>query len=182
VPGTRILVLLASSIAASALALVSVSVAVGGAGVPVCRGGDLSGSFTVVRGSAGAGNISYTLRIRNRSGHECFVSGLPGLRLLGRSGRALPTHVVAAHPGELTAVRVVLRPGSYAAATARFSPDVPGVGESRPCERTAYRVRVTPPPGGGTFVAPVSPPTLVCEHGRMTMSVLVAGRTGPRSP
>ena len=169
--------------AAAALALAAVSVAGAGRGEATCRGGDLSGSFSAVPGSAGAGSISYTLRLRNRSLHECFVSGLPGLQLLGRAGRPLPTHVRAAHPGQLTAVRVLLRPGSFAAATARFSPDVPGPGEpvDRPCEQAAYRVRITPPPGGGTLVVPVRPPTAVCEHGQMTLSAVVAGRTGPQS-
>ena len=110
-----------------------------------------------------------------------LVSGYALLRLLDRAGEPLPTHVWPAHPGQLTAVRVVLQPGGYAAATARFSPDVPGPGEqvARQCERTAYHVRVTAPPGKGSLVAPVLPATPVCEHGRMVLSVLVAGRNGP---
>lgn len=85
--------------------------------------------------------------------------------------------VEPAFRGGLTAVRVVLRPGGRAKATARFSPDIPGPGEQAdgPCERTAYRVRVTPPPGGGTLIAPVTPPTPVCEHGHMLLSALSPG-------
>jgi Domain of unknown function (DUF4232) len=146
--------------------------------VAPCTGGQLSGTFSAIYGSAGAGSISYSLRLRNRSRQTCFVSGLAGLRLLGKLGRPLPTHVVPAFRGALTAVRVVLRPGARAKATARFSPDVPGTGEPvavRMCEPTAYRVRVTPPPGGGTLVAPVRPPTPVCEHGTIVLSALSAG-------
>jgi hypothetical protein len=161
-----------------AAATLSVLALAGGgraATVVPCTGAQLSGTFSVVRGSAGAGNIVYALRLRNRSPRTCFVSGLAGLRLLGRTGRALPTHVTAAFPGALTAVIVRLRPGAAAKATARFSPDVPGPGETgRVCEPTAYRVRVTPPPGGGTLVAPVVPPTPVCEHGRLQLSALSA--------
>ena len=72
-------------------------------------------------------------------------------------------------------VPVVLRPGHGAHAQARFSPDVPGVGEpvaGRNCERTAYSMRVTLLPGNATFLAPVRPPTPVCEHGRMAVSAL----------
>jgi Domain of unknown function (DUF4232) len=138
-----------------------------------CTGARLGGTFSVVPGSAGAGNIVYALRLRNRSARTCVVSGLAGLRLLGRTGRALPTHVTPAFRGALTAVIVRLRPGATAKATARFSPDVPGPGETGSvCEPTAYRVRVTPPPGGGTLVAPVVPPTPVCEHGRLQLSAL----------
>jgi Protein of unknown function (DUF4232) len=147
-----------------------------------CRGSQLSAVFRVVPGSAGAGNIVYVLQIRNRSTRACFVSGLPLPRLLDRAGRPLPTHVIAARPGELTAVRVVLRPGAYAAADGRFSPDVPGPGEpvaGRRCERTAYRIRLTPPPGSGTVTGRVVPPTPVCEHGGMQFSAFVAGKRGP---
>jgi uncharacterized protein DUF4232 len=162
------------SVAAAALAFAG-----GGSTSPVrpCTGSMLSGTFSAIYGSAGAGNISYALRLRNRSRLICFVSGLAGLRLLDRTGRALPTRVEPAFSTGLTAVRVVLQPGRRARATARFSPDVPGPGEpvGRTCERTAYTVRVSPPPGGGTLLAPVKPPTPVCIHGRMFLSALGPG-------
>jgi Domain of unknown function (DUF4232) len=145
--------------------------------VQPCVAAQLTGSFTGVPGSAGAGNIVYQLRLRNRSTRTCFVSGLPGLRLLGKTGRPLPTKVTPAFRPGLTAVRVVLRPGQAAKADARFSPDIPGPGEPQirgPCEPKAYKVRVTPPPGGGTLVVPVLPPTSVCEHGRMSLKALTA--------
>ena len=66
---------------------------------------------------------------------------------------------------------VTLAPGRSAAATLRFSPDVPGPGESTsgPCEQTAHTVRVTlASPGHGSLSGPISPPTAVCEHGSMT--------------
>lgn len=135
----------------------------------------MSGLFYAIPGSAGAGQISYALRLRNRSKHACFVSGLPRLQLLGRTGKLLPTHVWPAHPGAQSAIRVVLAPGKYAVATARFSPDVPGVGEQvkGPCEPKAFRARVWPPGGGtGSFVVPVSPPTPVCEKGRLVFSAV----------
>jgi hypothetical protein len=79
----------------------------------------------------------------------------------------------AGFPPGLTAVRVVLRAGGRAKATARFTPDVPGPTEptDAQCEPTAYTVRVTPP-GGGTLIAPVEPPTPVCVHGRISLSAL----------
>ena len=143
---------------------------------PACTGKALDGLFAAVPGSAGAGQISYALRLRNRSAGACFVTGVPGLRLLGRSGRPLPTRVVPAFPGAGTAVRVGLAPGAAAVATARFSPDVPGPNEQTegPCERRAYRVRVALPASG--LVVPGRPPTPVCEHGRMVLSVLTAAK------
>jgi hypothetical protein len=136
-----------------------------------CKGPSLTGRFAVLPGSAGAGNIVYTLRLTNRSSAACSLTGLPVVSLRGKYGKKLPTHVHAAHPGQLTAVLVTLEPGRSAAATARFSPDVPGPGEQTPgrCEPTAYRLAVTPN-GGGTTSVPVKPPTPVCEHGYLSFS------------
>ena len=134
-----------------------------------CKGSALTGRFAVVVGSAGAGNIVYALTLRNRSTRTCAVSGLPQLTLLGKSGKALPTHVIADAPNQLTAVLVRLAPGRSARATARFSPDVPGKGEpmrANQCEPPAYHAAVHAP-GGGTVIVPVAPRTPVCEHGQL---------------
>ena len=146
-----------------------------------CTGAQLSGSFDVIGGSAGAGNIVYALRLRNTSAAACFVSGQVGMQLLDRAGRPLPTHVRPARIGMLTAVIVRLAPGAFASASARFSPDVPGPGEGgrRTCEPRAYRVRVTVPPGAARLVTQVAPATPVCGHGTLQLSALVAGRTPP---
>ncbi len=165
----------------AACAVVAVAATVGVASVAAdsgaspCSAADMSGLFYAIQGSAGAGQITYALRLRNRSIHACFVSGLPRLQLLGRTGKLLPTRVWPAHPGALATIRVVLAPGKYAVATARFSPDAPGVGEQvkGPCEPKAFRARVWPPGGGtGSFVVLVSPPTPVCEKGRLVFSAV----------
>lgn len=136
-----------------------------------CAGPQLAGRFAVVRGSAGAGQISYRLVLRNVSQRSCTLTGLPRVRLLDRRGKALPTAVRAAFPGALTAVLVTLAPGASARAEARFSPDVNGVGEQRPgpCEPKAYKLRVAAP-GGGSAVVPVVPATPVCSRGRLFFS------------
>jgi hypothetical protein len=141
-----------------------------------CTGADLTGTFAAVPGSAGAGNIVYALRLRNGSAAACTVTGIPGITLLDRRGKKLPTHPFPAHPGALTAVLVTLAPGKTA--TARFSPDVPGTGEpvsGRRCESVAYSLLVRPN-GGGTLRAPIRPATPVCEHGGMSWSVLTQSR------
>ena len=143
-----------------------------------CTGADLTGTFTAVPGSPGAGNIVYALRLKNTSSRSCTVTGIPGVKLLDRRGRRLPTHPFPAHPGALTAVLVTLQPGKTATATARFSPDVPGTGEpvdGTRCEPVAYRLLVRPN-GGGALRAPIRPPTPVCEHGGMSWSVLTQSR------
>src|SRR5471032_1794122 len=137
-----------------------------------CTGKDLRGTFKAVPGSQGAGNIVYALRLRNASTHACTVTGVPHVQLLGAKGKKLPTNAVAAHPG-VTAVPVTLAPNKAAVSDARFSPDVPGKGEQQlgHCEATSYMVRVTAS-GGGTLIAPITPPTPVCEHGGMALSAL----------
>lgn len=174
--------LLAALLVALASA-VTVPAATGSDEAP-CAASSLAATFSLVPGSAGAGNVVYALRLRNRSQGTCFVSGLPSVQLLDRRGRRLPTRVTAAFPNALTAVLVRLRPGGFASASARFSPDVPGPGEGhpgKPCEPKAYRMRVQTRPGSGWTSGPVQPPTSVCEHGRLSVSALVAGKTPPHA-
>lgn len=136
-----------------------------------CKGTQLTGSFKAVYGGAGAGNVVYRLTLKNASLKACSLTGLPRGTLLGKTGKKLPTHIRAAFPGALTAILVTLEPGRSSHATARFSPDVPGVGEQKPgqCEPTAYRIRISQPSGGST-TAKITPPTPVCEHGGMSFS------------
>jgi hypothetical protein len=136
-----------------------------------CKGGTLSGSFTVVRGSAGAGNIVYRLRLTSSS--ACAISALPLVRLLDAKRAPLPTHVAPAMQGQAVGTKITLAPGRPATADARFSPDVPGVGEpvTGRCEAIAHFLRVKPN-GGGAADVPIRPPTAVCEHGRLSFSLL----------
>ncbi len=154
-------------------------------GVSRCHTSELSASYTVVPGSAGAGNISYNLRLTNTSTHQCTIYGFAGMLLLDANHKPLPTHVdwVSLVPKRL----VRLDPGGSAAATVRFSPDVPGVGDNGPappgkqwqCETTSYYTEVTAPDETTQLVTAVSPATPVCERGTMAASALVAGPTGP---
>lgn len=162
-----------------AVAALGVSAAAGARGTTAfCSGSQLHGTFNVVRGSAGAGNIVYRLSVTNMSQTECALTGTPAVRLLGKTGKALPTHVMPTFRPGLTAILVRVAPGKGAHATARFSPDVPGTGEpvsGNQCEPTAYTLRITAP-NGGTLKAPIKPATPVCEHGTLQMSVYGYGR------
>lgn len=160
----------ALAVAATTLvAAVAASASNGAGGVAPCKGADLGATFTVIRGSAGAGNISYLLRVTNHGSATCTVTGLPRVQLYARSGKKLPTKVRAAFPGALTAVLVRLAPGGSAIAKARFSPDVPGVGEPRAgtnCEPVSYWLKVSAADSWSRR-ARVRPATPVCEHGRL---------------
>jgi hypothetical protein len=138
-----------------------------------CTGGELTGGFAVIKGSAGAGQISYELTLTNSSTADCVVSGIPDVQLLDAAGNPLPTHAAAAQPGTALAAKVVLKPGDSAYAQARFSPDVPGVGEqqSGPCEPKAARLRVSVN-GPGSLEVPVQPPTPVCSQGALRFDLL----------
>jgi len=130
-----------------------------------CLGTDVDGTFTVVPGSAGAGQISYLLTLKNTSQNRCYVQGLPEATLLGATGSPLPTRV----SGEGTSgQRVVLEPGASAVATARLSPDVAGPGDSQggDCQPQAHTLEVTQNGGGPTEV-PIRPPTSVCQQGSL---------------
>jgi hypothetical protein len=156
---------------AAAVTAVAAAPAGRGATASACTGAALGGSFSVVRGSPAAGQITYALVLRNHSRSTCTLGALPAGTLLGRDGTRLPTRILAASTAERGAAPVVLRPGEAARAAARFSPDVPGVGESGPgrCEPRARWFSVHGP-GGGTSRVPVSPQTSVCEHGRLVFT------------
>lgn len=131
-----------------------------------CTGGQLTGTFSLVPGSAGAGQIEYELTVKNTSRSQCSLHGVPRATLLGASGAALPTQVRSASVGG--AGRVVLQPGASAIADARLSPDIAGAGDSQSgaCQPEASTLQVTPN-GGGVLDAPVKPPTSVCQQGML---------------
>ena len=135
-----------------------------------CLASALAGTFTTVPGSAGAGQITYRLRLTNQGDAACYVAGVPEGRLVGRDGRTLPTNIGPAKPSDSTAGRAVITPGGAATADARFSPDVPGTGDASgpACEPKASTLVVTI--GSGEIEAPVSPPTSVCERGTIFFS------------
>ena len=135
-----------------------------------CLASALAGTFTGVPGSAGAGQISYRLRLTNQGDSACTVSGVPAAQLLGQDGAKLPTNVEPARPTDTNAAPVTLSPGDAATAEARFSPDVPGTGDNSgpQCEPKSYTLRVTV--GSGEVDARVTPPTPVCERGTLFFS------------
>ena len=108
---------------------------------------------------------SYTLTLTNMSQTACNLGGVPNVVLLNSSGSPLPTHATG---GTGTPRAIVVQPGDSARATARFSPDVPGPGDSQSgtCQPTAHTLRVAPG-GGGTVDALIKPPTNVCEQGTL---------------
>jgi hypothetical protein len=159
----------ALAVSLAAVAAACANGATHGASPAFCTGKQLKGTFAAIPGSPAAGSISYRLKLENVSSQTCRLTGLPKGVLLSKTDKALPTHITAAFKGALTAVLVTLDPGRSAHADARFSPDVPGVGEGHPgapCEPVAYWLRVTPN-GGGATKAKISPPTSVCEHGSL---------------
>jgi hypothetical protein len=136
-----------------------------------CTGEQLSGTFVLVPGSAGAGQIEYALTLTNTSHTACYVRGVPKATLLNASAAALPTHVTPAGGGAPT--RVMLEAGASAVAHARFSPDVPGPGDSQSgeCQPQAHTLQVSPN-GGGVTDAAIKPSTSVCERGTLNFEVL----------
>jgi hypothetical protein len=150
---------------------VTAGTATGTSATAPCLASALAGAFAAVPGSAGAGQITYRLRLTNQGDSTCFLTGIPQVKLLDRHGGGLPTAVSPAQPGTTTAVRVDLNPGDAATADARFSPDVPGPNEqvNGPCEPKAYTLRVTI--GDGTVDAPIAPATRVCVSGALSFAV-----------
>jgi uncharacterized protein YecT (DUF1311 family) len=140
-----------------------------------CGAGALSGAFTHIPGSEGAGNVSYQLTLLNSSSSACFVAGIGKLVLLDKQGKALPTSAEFAKSSKLE-----LAAGAGVASEARFSPDVPGTGEptNGPCEKTAYWLTFSPVAGGGTVKVAITPPTMVCVKGHMSFRAFKPAKGG----
>ncbi len=123
-----------------------------------CTASDLTGTFQVLQGSAGAGNIVYTLKVTNASQHPCIVSGAPTIDFLDENHNALPAHPTS--PGGPVPL-VTLQPGGSATSQVRFSPDV------TPCDSgTATTLRVTMP-DNSTLDVRIDPPTHLCGAGSL---------------
>lgn len=137
-----------------------------GSSAKPCTGGQLAGTFALVPGSAGAGQIVYALTLKNTSSSPCSLRGIPTGTLLAATGAALPTHANAGGAGRTR--RVVLQPSASAVAQARFSATVAGQGDSQSgtCQPTAHTFQVTTS-GGGVTDAAITPPTSVCEQGTL---------------
>jgi Protein of unknown function (DUF4232) len=130
--------------------------------VLACSGAQLAGTFNESPGGGGAGQIQYDLTLTNTSSTACTLQ-IRTVVLLNASGSRLPTKTFGALPAGL------LAPNASTSAPARFSPDVPGTGDSQSgaCQPKAYTLRVAPT-GSGTVDASIKPPTSVCERGTLT--------------
>ena len=139
-----------------------------------CTASQLSGTFDVLEGSEGAGQVAYDLTLKNISQTSCYVFGLPQGQLTAADGTVLPTHIAAAGASS-GAKPVTLAPDAAAVAQARFSPSVPGPGDKQngACQPKASTLLVTPD-GGGTVKAEIGPPTSVCERGTLYFDVFTA--------
>ena len=123
-----------------------------------CTASDLTGTFQVLQGSAGAGNIVYTLKVTNAAQGPCNVRGIPGLDVLDANGAEMDTRVSASPAHEPL---VTLQPGASATSQIRFSPDVD------PCDPgTATTLRVTLPNEGSLDVK-FDPATKFCGAGSL---------------
>jgi hypothetical protein len=125
---------------------------------------DLSGA------SAGAGQRFVTISLTNVTRGACSLRGYPGLRLLDRRNRPLPTRIV---PDRSRPVRLlVLAPGDSARSALRWSAiPLPGEPQSGPCEPNPARIAIRPPGAAHSLVRPwrLGP---ACAHGRIEVRPL----------
>ena len=132
-----------------------------------CSPSRLTVSFRVVKGSAGAGGITYKLKVKSKSSKACTL-GRPKITLLDKNKHRLPSHAKGSGKS------ITLAAHGKASAVTRFSPDVTGKGDmqSGPCEPTAYFVKVRFKGSKGAVTGPIKPPTPVCSRGKMRLKPL----------
>ncbi|HVA60102.1 MAG TPA: DUF4232 domain-containing protein [Mycobacteriales bacterium] len=144
------------------------------AGLPACATGELSAGLAGTQGAAG--HILDVFSLTNRGTGSCRLDGYPGLALLDRAGRGLPTDpvhgadmafpAVSAHP-------VVLNAGQAASFSVGYS-DVPS-GAQPDCSNAAA-LAITPP--GQSSALRVATALAPCGGGRLDVSPVVAGSHG----
>jgi hypothetical protein len=130
------------------------------------------------------GHVEFIRRLTNSSTRTCMVPARPSLQLIGRGGEPLSTHV-SLWPPEAAMSPVALRPGTTALAAALVAVDIPRPGDSHskggPCQPAAVELRVGT--GGKTStLAPVQPPTSVCQRGSILLKSLVVQEPAPKIP
>ena len=126
-----------------------------------CTAHDLTATFQVLQGSAGAGNIVYTLKVTNAAQAACTVHGIPDIAFLDAAGNTMTAHTTpSGGPGAV----VALQPGDSATAQVRFSPDV------TPCDPgTATTLNVSFP-GNSLLATKIDPATRLCGAGSLQPS------------
>jgi uncharacterized repeat protein (TIGR01451 family) len=127
-----------------------------------CTAHDLTATFQVLEGSAGAGNIVYTLKVTNASQAACTVRGFPTIDFLDSNSAVMPSSVTA----KADHVPIVtLQPGDSARSQIRFSPDVD------PCDPgTATTLRLTMS-DSSTLETKIDPATRLCGNGSLQPSL-----------
>jgi hypothetical protein len=130
-----------------------------------CAARELKVTFSMIPFSQGLGSVGYTLTVTNHSARDCAFKGPVGLQLLGAGGRKLPTKPRGSLPGGHP---IVLGPGQWAQANAKFSPDIAAKGEGvHQCEPVAHALRLTI--AGASVTAPMDP-SPVCQFGKIYFS------------
>jgi hypothetical protein len=126
---------------------------------------------TVQDSDGAAGHIWYRVQLRNTSGRNCTVRGIPGVRLLGSQGQPVTAPSV---PGGPAGPLVVLRPGQ----AARFA-----FSEPNACDRfvVGSRLLVALPQGQGSVVVGLGGATRFGTCGRISVQALQATTT-PTTP
>jgi len=123
-----------------------------------CTAHDLTATFQVLPGSAGAGNIVYTLKVTNAAQAACTVHGAPDITFLDAAGNAMPAHVSpSGGPGAV----VALQPGDSATSQVRFSPDVD------PCDPGTATTLNVAFPGNSVLETKINPVTRLCGAGSL---------------
>jgi hypothetical protein len=155
----------------ASLQLVALTAAKGnppGQPVRACQRSGLAGSFKLIPNSGALGSVEYLLKLRNTGSKPCLVSQLPALSLLGKTGNALPTHVLGAGKASKNSI---IGPGRTVSSPVRLSPDIPSGTEpmTGACEPTSYKLQLTPSRGATPLKIAIHPPTPVCEHGELAL-------------
>jgi hypothetical protein len=128
---------------------------------PLCASNQLSARYYELGdGKSDDGSDEYTLVLINNEG-ACSLNGNPRLRLLGVTGRPLPTRVDPAIPVPI----VIAAHGTISSLATMFFERMPGTFGPADCDARATSIRITLLGTGGSIETKVRSPLRPCYHG-----------------
>ncbi len=164
----------------SAAHLAATTLPPGPAQPSACRQADMTvATWKGVPGSSGAGHVEADIAFQNTSSHDCTVTGFPRVTLYDAAQHILPTTVTNSEPALASPLTVA--PGAWIHSELRYSPDIPGPGESQtgPCEPLASYALVRLPGDTAFAHVPLDVPTTVCEQGALVARPFLDGPASP---
>jgi Protein of unknown function (DUF4232) len=146
----------------------------------ICLTSQLSAAFARLPGVA-AGSTRATITLTNTSTQICQLAGVAPVELTDSQHQPIKiaATIDTGRPGTLP-TKITLAPGTAASETLTYSSDGnPPAGQTT-CTPVATYILIAPPGNASALTAPIQQGYPDCPNTDITITYLIAGRTGPQ--